>query len=108
LFVERFARVCEAGSGRDWEYAGWLSELSGHVSRTRQLPFVQAEYFEPGPEELTYLPLRAYEGDRQIAEFPLPPSPDPGLRALVGERDDLRRLVAELEKKVVGAKHALD
>ena len=108
LFVERFAKTCEAGRGRDWEYAGWLSELSGHVSRTRQLPFVHAEYFEPGPEELTYLPLRAYEGDQQIAEFPLPPSPDPSLRALVDERDDLRRRVAELEKKVAAAKNALN
>jgi hypothetical protein len=32
LFVERFRAVCEAGRGRDWEYAGWLTELIGHVS----------------------------------------------------------------------------
>ena len=31
-----------------WEYIGWLSELSGHVSHTRKLPFVVAEYFKPG------------------------------------------------------------
>ena len=69
LFAERFCEVCEAGRGRDWEYAGWLTELIGHVSRTRLLPFVQAEYFEPGPEDLNFLPLKSYEAEGQIPNF---------------------------------------
>jgi hypothetical protein len=82
-FMKRFARLCEAGSGRDWEYSGWLSELSGHASRTRQLPFVLSEYFEPEPEKLTYLPLRDHERGHAVFEFPLPPSTSPREEALI-------------------------
>ena len=90
-----FARQGKAGTGR---YAGWLSELSGHLSRTNVLPFVMAEYFEPRPDDLTYLPLRNYPRGNEITKFPLPPSSretDP--RGLLKERDDLRIRVGELE-----------
>jgi hypothetical protein len=107
-FMQAFPKLCEAGSGRDWEYAGWLSELSGHISRTRQLPFVMAEYFEPDPEELTYLPLRDYARSGEVERFPLPPPPaEPGLRALTEYANELRCTVEELRAKIERAKHAL-
>lgn len=107
LFAERFCEVCEAGRGRDWEYAGWLTELIGHVSRTRLLPFVQAEYFEPGPEDLNFLPLKSYEAEEQISEFPLPPSIALSFQGLVEERDSLRHSLVKLQRKLAAAKLAL-
>ncbi len=106
-FMTRFPRLCEEASGRDWEYAGWLSELSGHVSRTRQLPFVLSENFRPGPEELTFLPLRSYDDDWEIHEFPLPPQLWAGRDDLVRERDELRDEVGRLRTKITAAKAAL-
>lgn len=107
-FMKHSPKLCDAGSGRDWEYAGWLSELSGHVSRTKQLPFVMAEYFEPGPDELTYLPLRDYARSGEITRFPLPPLPvEPGLAALVEEKEALCRTVEELRARIESARHAL-
>jgi hypothetical protein len=35
---------------------------------------VQAEYFEPGPEDLNFMTSKAYETGGPIPEFPLPPS----------------------------------
>jgi hypothetical protein len=107
-FMKVFPKLCDAGSGRDWEYAGWLSELSGHISRSRQLPFVMAEYFEPNPDELTYLPLRDYARGGEVSKFPLPPLPaEPDLAALVEERNGLRRTVEELRARIESAMHAL-
>lgn len=91
VFVTRFPGICAASEGRDWEYVGWLSELSGHASRSRQLPFVVAEYFEPGPEELTYVPLRNYESGGDIGQFPLPPS---------ARQDNFDREIYELRDRV--------
>jgi hypothetical protein len=68
---------------------------------------VQAEYFEPGPEDLNFLPLKDYQTGGQISEFPLPPSIAPSFEGLVKERDTLRHKLAELEKKVRAAKLAL-
>ena len=106
-FVKRFPKTCAASQGRDWEYAGWLSELSGHVSRTRRLPFVSAEYFEPAPEELMFLPLRDYENGGEITQFPLPPPVVSTERALIEERDELRAKVEQLRNKVSRAIEAL-
>lgn len=107
-FARAFPRLCEAGLGRDWEYAGWLSELSGHVSRTHLLPFVMAEYFEPGPDDLTYLPLRDYSRSAEVTKFPLPPSSieldQPALRE---EIDVLRIRVGELEFRIAAARDVL-
>lgn len=105
--MKQLPRLCEAGSGRDWEYTGWLSELSGHASRTRQLPFVLSEYFEPEPEKLTYLPLRDYERGHEVFEFPLPPSTSLRDEALIRERDELRAEVGRLRKTVSSAVEAL-
>lgn len=104
--MSRLPRICEEGSGRDWEYAGWLSELSGHASRTRQLPFVLAEYFEPDPEHLTFLPLRAYDRGGE-AQFPLPPQSSAGRDDLICERDELREQVGRLRTKISTARTAL-
>jgi hypothetical protein len=107
-FTRAFPRLCEAGLGRDWEYAGWLSELSGHISRTKLLPFVMAEYFEPCPDDLTYLPLRNYPRGNEITKFPLPPSSwetDP--RGLSKERDELRIRVGELESRISAVRDML-
>jgi hypothetical protein len=107
-FARAFPRLCEAGLGRDWEYAGWLSELSGHVSRTKLLPFVMAEYFEPDPSDLTYLPLRDYARGTEVTKFPLPPSSIEIDRLdLCKERDELRIRVGELESKIVAARDVL-
>jgi hypothetical protein len=107
-FMTAFPKLCAVGSGRDWAYAGWLSELSGHVSRTRQLPFVMAEYFEPGPDELTYLPMRDYARNGEVTGFPLPPmSPEPSIVALIDEKDTLNRKIEELNAKIESARHAL-
>ena len=108
LFAKQFPEVCEAGQGSDWEYSGWLTELVGHVSRTRLLPFVQAEYFEPGPEDLNFLPLKSYEGEGQISEFPLPPSIAPSFRGPPEDRDSLRHSLAKLQRKLAAAKLALE
>lgn len=106
-FETRFPRLCEAGAGRDWEYAGWLSELSGHTSRTRQLPFVMAEYFEPGPESLTFLPLRAYERGGELLKFPLPPQSSGERESLIREREELRDEIKRLREKIAAAARAL-
>lgn len=72
MFVARFPRIAAAGRGRDWEYAGWLSELLGVLERETVLPIVMAEYLEPGPEALRALPLLTMDGTWP-GEFPLPP-----------------------------------
>lgn len=72
-FLIRFPEVAASGRGRDWEYAGWLSELLGVLERDAVLPIVMAEYLEPGPEALRVLPLLAIDGTWP-GEFPLPPA----------------------------------
>jgi hypothetical protein len=71
--VARFPAVVAAGAGRDWAYAGWLAELLGALERGPRLPFVMAEYFEPGPTELRALPIRDFEDGLVRMDFPLPP-----------------------------------
>ena len=105
LFVERFPILCKGSIGRDWEYAGWVSELSGYVSRTHHLPFVMAEYFEPGPEELNYLP---FGGDDAVTDFPLPPQPDARLRETKEEAAQLRATLEDIRARVKQARKLLD
>lgn len=71
-FIVRFPEVVSEGLGRDWTYAGWLSELVGFLERGDLLPFVMAEYYEPSPEQLTVLPIRDHAHQTEL-EFPLPP-----------------------------------
>lgn len=50
LFLQRFPRIAEAGTGRDWAYAGWLTEALGRAELGR-LPVFFADYpltFEEG------------------------------------------------------------
>jgi hypothetical protein len=75
------------------------------MSRTREIPFVQAEYFEPGPEELTYLPLRKKDGE--ISKFPLPPLPYGRVDDLKIQIEDLNTRLWNLEEKIAAAKSAL-
>lgn len=105
LFMKRFPEICEEGFGPDWEYAGWLSQLSGHMSRTREIPFVMAEFFKPGPEDITFLPLRGENG--AVTHFPLPPPVDANRHDFKQEIETLRRRCAELEEKIEVAKAAL-
>lgn len=76
-FIERFADVAERGRGRDWAYAGWLSELLGHLERTATLPFVMEEFYSTPPDELQFLPLWDREHFTNGGRFDLPP---PGVR----------------------------
>lgn len=70
-FIHRFGDVCAAGQGRDWAYAGWLSELMGMMEREGALPFVMEEYFEPPPEALDHLPM--WRRGLPPGRFDLPP-----------------------------------
>ena len=105
LFVERFPILCKGSIGRDWEYAGWVSELSGYVSRTHSLPYVMAEYFEPGPEELDYLP---FGFNNPSTDFPLPPPPEAGAGGFKSEAAELRVKLKQIRARVDQARKLLD
>ena len=70
-FVVRFPELCDKARGRDWAYAGWLSELLGVLERESALPFVMEDYFKPEPPDLLNLPLHCASGRRTA--FVLPP-----------------------------------
>lgn len=72
-FALRFPELCERSRGRDWAYAGWLSELLGVLERENAVPFIMAECFEPAPQHLTYLPLHRASGERGAFDLPPPP-----------------------------------
>ncbi|MEN3749293.1 hypothetical protein TPR58_19120 [Sphingomonas sp. HF-S3] len=55
-FIERFPQIAQPGLGRDWAYAGWLTEILGRAELGR-LPVFFADY-----------PLSFEDGD-------LPPAP---------------------------------
>lgn len=46
LFAERFPRIVRMGTGRDWAYAGWLTEMIGRAERDgpSSLPVFFADY----------------------------------------------------------------
>lgn len=46
LFSERFPRIVEKGAGRDWSYAGWLTEMIGRaeIGEAPNLPVFFADY----------------------------------------------------------------
>lgn len=71
-FIQRYPAICSAGFGRDWAYAGWLSELLGVLEREHALPFVLEEDYPTPPQELVYLPLRRFGFDQE-SSFDLPP-----------------------------------
>lgn len=53
MFLERFPHVAEKGTGRDWAYAGWLTEMLGRAERDHGLPVFFADYpLDPSPADL--------------------------------------------------------
>jgi hypothetical protein len=78
-FLARFPQTAAAGKGRDWPYAGWLSELVGFLETGDLLPFVFAEYFDTPPQELRAMPIRRFS-EHDVVWFPLPPR-RPALKA---------------------------
>lgn len=46
LFAERFPQILQMGRGRDWAYAGWLTEMIGRAERggPSSLPVFFADY----------------------------------------------------------------
>jgi hypothetical protein len=78
-FIQRFPAAAAIGRGRDWEYAGWLDELMSELEKGPRLPFLTAEYFEPGPLQLRTLPIRIFNrgvASDVLLDFPLPPGGD--------------------------------
>lgn len=88
-FIRRFPEVSERGRGRDWEYAGWLSELVGVIETGDLLPVTQWEYMKGSPDRLEFLPIwsaseeNTYHDDSayvvaalspKVRQFPLPPA----------------------------------
>lgn len=56
-FVERFPAIATKGKGRDWEYAGWLSELVGFLEGGDMVPICWWENMKGQPEDLRTLPI---------------------------------------------------
>ena len=90
-FVLRFPDVVKRGLGRDWAYAGWLSELVGFLENGDLLPVTLWEYMKGTPDELRFLPIWSMAGGNTVSvahgvasfytvpspnvkQFPLPPS----------------------------------
>jgi len=72
-FIVRFPELSAAGRGRDWLYAGWLSELLGVLETDRALPVTMLEFMSPKPWEMTSLILRPYGSGAGDGQFALPP-----------------------------------
>jgi hypothetical protein len=89
-FVTRFSEVASRGLGRDWAYAGWLSELLGELEGGDFLPVVEWEYMKGTPDQLRFVPIWSFpSGSNNIQcdegeylsepadgarQFPLPPA----------------------------------
>lgn len=56
-FVERFPAIAGEGEGRDWEYAGWLSELVGFLEGGDMVPICWWDGMKGLPEDLRILPI---------------------------------------------------
>lgn len=89
-FLTQYPDVASRGLGRDWAYAGWLSELTGVLERGDFLPVVEWEYMKGKREELCFIPIWSFpDGDDAntewnerihlwepadgVRQFPLPP-----------------------------------
>lgn len=62
-FIIRFPDIAHSGKGRDWEYAGWLSELLGFLEQGNMIPIVWWEQMKGQPEDLSRLPIWVEGGD---------------------------------------------
>lgn len=52
LFLERFPQIMQNGQGRDWLYAGWLTDFLGRMENADELGLLtfEADYpLDPGP-----------------------------------------------------------
>jgi hypothetical protein len=86
-FVQRFPSLAARGRGRDWCYAGWLSELVGYLERGDWLPVVEWEYMRDEPQDLSFVPIwdpacenieiegHLWAPGKECRRFPLPPPP---------------------------------
>ena len=87
-FLLRFPEVAMRGAGRDWLYAGWLSELVGVLEGGDFLPVTLWDYMKETPDELDFLPIWSMSGQNtwndgsapsvaalapNVRQFPLPP-----------------------------------
>lgn len=86
-FIMRFPEIALAGKGRDWEYAGWLSELIGFLEQGDTIPTVWWEEMKGRPEDLARLPVWVegqenldWIGEKCIISQRNPHFPLPGLR----------------------------
>lgn len=88
-FLLRFPDIAKHGAGRDWHYAGWLSELVGVLEGGDFLPVTLWEYMKGTPEQLEFLPVWSVSGKntwndgsayivaaltKNVRQFPLPPT----------------------------------
>lgn len=89
-FALRFPEVAARGRGRDWAYAGWISELVGFLEGGDLLPVTSWVCMKGTPDDLRYLPIWKIGGDNvqsvgyetvgfdtlpgpDVLQFPLPP-----------------------------------
>ena len=90
-FVTRFPDVANRGLGRDWAYAGWLSELLGVLEGGDFLPVVEWEFMKGTRDQLRFIPIWSFpdgttnnvqwdervhlsEPAEDARQFPLPPA----------------------------------
>ena len=72
-FIARFPEIAIAGRGRDWEYAGWYTEMLGYAERG-ELPIAYSDWCEePAPR---WLPTTG--GNESGLPMPPPGEADPG------------------------------
>lgn len=55
MFVDRFPVIAQKGTGRDWAYAGWLTEILGRAERDEPSGF--PVFFADYPVDLTQTDL---------------------------------------------------
>ncbi|PTQ58801.1 hypothetical protein C8J45_1184 [Sphingomonas sp. PP-CE-3G-477] len=61
LFIERYPPIVQKGDGRDWAYAGWLTDILGRaeVGASDAIPVFFADYpISVDPEWLPPAPVR--------------------------------------------------
>jgi len=81
-FEKKFATLCHFTKGRDWEYAGWYTELLGEVEKSNSLPTIVWEGYKREIQDYqytspTFLPLKGWDDEgyfQYVKPFPLPPS----------------------------------
>ena len=84
-FIFRFPEISHAGKGRDWEYAGWLSELVGFLEQGDFVPALWWENMKGESEDHKTLPIWVFGNENFVWDgissvmspknptFPLPP-----------------------------------